>query len=98
MPFPIIIYSLIFLNLSESFLILFGTSLFSIGLIYLGSIIEARIGLSLGVKHAIFAPLGSLAIVLGFASGILDAKKNNSLTWRGRTYSLSETNQHSISL
>jgi chlorobactene glucosyltransferase len=98
MPFPILAYSTLFLNLSESFVILFGISLLAVGSFYTGSTIDAKKGLSLGLQHAAFAPIGSLVIVAGFASGILHAKRSNALTWRGRTYSISETSQHSISL
>lgn len=98
MPFPILAYSAIFANISESFGILCGISLISVGLFYLGSIIDAKKGLSLGFRHALFAPIGSTVIIAGFLTGILHARRSNSLTWRGRTYSLSETAQHSINL
>jgi len=98
MPFPILAYSTLFVNLSGSFIILFGISLFTVGLFYLGSIIDAKKGLSLGLRHALFAPIGSAIIITGFATGILHAKRSNALTWRGRTYSISETAQHSINL
>jgi cellulose synthase/poly-beta-1,6-N-acetylglucosamine synthase-like glycosyltransferase len=98
MPFPILAYSTLFTNISESFVILCGISSLAIGLFYLGSIIDATKGLSLGFRHALFAPIGSTVIVTGFATGILHAKRSNSLTWRGRTYSISETAQHSITL
>ncbi|MDE1768962.1 MAG: glycosyltransferase [Thaumarchaeota archaeon] len=98
MPFPILAYSTLFVNLSESFVILCGISSLAAGLFYLGSIIDATKGLSLGLRYAIFAPIGSAIIVSGFATGILHAKRSNSLTWRGRTYSISETAQHSITL
>ncbi|TRZ79892.1 MAG: glycosyltransferase [Nitrosopumilales archaeon] len=98
MPFPILAYSAIFANISESFGILCWISLISVGLFYLGSIIDAKKGLSLGFRHALFAPIGSTVIIAGFLTGILHARRSNSLTWRGRTYSLSETVQHSINL
>jgi cellulose synthase/poly-beta-1,6-N-acetylglucosamine synthase-like glycosyltransferase len=98
MPFPILTYSMLFADLSESFVILCGISSFAAGLFYLGSILDATKGLSLGFRHALFAPIGSAVIVAGFATGILHAKRSNSLTWRGRTYSISETAQHSITL
>lgn len=98
MPFPILAYSAIFANISESFGILCGISLISVGLFYLGSIIDAKKGLSLGFRHALFAPIGSTVIIAGFLTGILHARRSNSLTWRGRTYSLSETAQNSINL
>ena len=98
MPFPILAYSILFFNTSESFAILCGISLVSVGLFYLGSTIDARKGLSLGFRHALFAPIGSTVIISGFATGILHAKRSNALVWRGRTYSISETVQNSINL
>jgi cellulose synthase/poly-beta-1,6-N-acetylglucosamine synthase-like glycosyltransferase len=98
MPFPILAYSILFFNISESFVILCGISLVSVGLFYLGSTIDAKKGLSLGFRHALFAPIGSTVIVSGFMIGILHAKRSNALVWRGRTYSISETVQNSINL
>jgi cellulose synthase/poly-beta-1,6-N-acetylglucosamine synthase-like glycosyltransferase len=97
-PFPVLVYSVLYANLSISFEVLLVVSLLASGLVYLGSILDAKKGLGLGFSHALFAPLGSAVIVSGFASGILHAKKNNSVTWRGRTYSISETVQNPISL
>jgi len=97
-PFPVFVYSMFFIDISWSFTVLFWISLPAIGLFYLAIILDAKKGLSLGIRHAIFGPLGSTIIVAGFATGILHARRNNALTWRGRTYSISETTQHSISL
>jgi cellulose synthase/poly-beta-1,6-N-acetylglucosamine synthase-like glycosyltransferase len=88
MPFPILGYSALFFNISESFAILRGVSLVSVGLFYIGSTIDAKKGLSLGFRHALFAPIGSTVIVSGFATGILHDKRSNGLVWRGRTYSI----------
>ncbi|HZS74703.1 MAG TPA: glycosyltransferase [Candidatus Nitrosotalea sp.] len=98
MPFPILAYSAFFAGLSTSFGILSGAALFASGLFYLGSTMDAKKGLGLGFRHALFAPLGSIVIISGFASGILQAKKSNAVTWRGRTYSISNTKQNPISL
>jgi chlorobactene glucosyltransferase len=98
MPFPILAYAVSFASVSASFEVLLGTSLFASGLFYLGSTIDAKKGLGLGFRHVLFAPLGSAVIVSGFASGILHAKKSNAVTWRGRTYSISDTRQNPISL
>ncbi|MDE1876358.1 MAG: glycosyltransferase [Thaumarchaeota archaeon] len=97
-PFPALVYSAVYANLSISFEVLLVASLLSSGLVYLGSTMDAKKGLGLGFLHALFTPLGSAVIVSGFASGILHAKKNDSVTWRGRTYSISETVQNPISL
>ncbi len=98
MPFPILAYAVSFASISTSFEVLLGASLFASGLFYLGSTIDAKKGLGLGFRHVLFAPLGSAVIVSGFASGILHAKKSNAVTWRGRTYSISDTRQNPISL
>jgi chlorobactene glucosyltransferase len=98
MPFPILAYSAFFAGLSISFGVLSGAALFASGLFYLGSTMDAKKGLGLGFRHALFAPLGSVVIISGFASGILQAKKSNAVTWRGRTYSISNTKQNPISL
>ena len=67
-------------------------------LIYIGAIIEVKIGLKLKLTYALFAPLGSLVVVLGFLSGLLQAKKSSSVTWRGRSYSVKDHAQSSIGL
>jgi cellulose synthase/poly-beta-1,6-N-acetylglucosamine synthase-like glycosyltransferase len=98
MPFPILAYSSLFVNQSPSFVILFFTTAFTAGLFYLGCTLEAEKGMSMGLPPMSLAPVGGLIIVAGFMSGILNAKRSNSLTWRGRKYSLSNTVQHSISV
>jgi len=98
MPFPILAYSAIFANLSESFTMLFVVSIITVSLLYIAAIIEVKKGLSLGLKHAIFGPIGSFIIVIGFAAGILQAKSNTAVMWRGRTYSMVNQIQNSISL
>ena len=67
-------------------------------LIYTGAIIETKVGLKLRFVHALFAPLGSLVVVLGFLSGLLQAKRTSSVTWRGRSYSMKDHTQSSISV
>lgn len=97
-PFPVLVYSALYANASTSFQVLLVASSLASTLVYIGGTIDARKGLGLGFRHAFFAPLGSAVIVSGFAIGILHAKKNNAVTWRGRTYSISETVQNPISL
>lgn len=97
-PFPALVYSAVFATTSESFTVLFGVSLISSALVYLASMIDARKGLWLPLKYAMLAPVGSAIIVAGFGSGILNAKRSNAVTWRGRTYSMVDTVQQSISL
>jgi cellulose synthase/poly-beta-1,6-N-acetylglucosamine synthase-like glycosyltransferase len=98
MPFPILVYSAVFSRISESFSILFGVSTIATIFVILASALDAKKGLGLPVKYALMSPVGSAIIIGGFASGILNAKSNNAVTWRGRTYSMVDTIQNSISL
>ena len=67
-------------------------------LIYIGAVTEVKIGLELKLRYALFAPIGSLVVILGFLSGLLQAKKSSSITWRGRSYSMKDHTQSSISI
>ncbi len=98
MPFPILAYSVFATSESISFSILFTTSLLASILIYTGAIIEVKKTLFLRVTHAVFAPIGSLVVVLGFLSGLLQAKSTSSVSWRGRSYSMKDHAQNSISV
>ena len=96
MPFPILAYSsiLAFETLSNS--MVFVSSLIASILIYTGAVIEVKKGLHLKLIHALFGPLGGLVVVLGFLSGLLQAKKKSSISWRGRNYSMKDHVQDSI--
>jgi hypothetical protein len=67
-------------------------------LIYIGAIIEVKIGIGLKLGYAVFAPLGSIVVVLGFLSGLLQAKRSSSISWRGRKYSMKDHTQNSINV
>jgi glycosyltransferase involved in cell wall biosynthesis len=67
-------------------------------LIYIGAIIEVKVGLELRLIHALFAPLGSLVVVLGFLSGLIQAKSASSVIWKKRRYSMKDYTQNSISV
>jgi len=67
-------------------------------LIYIGAIIEAKVGLKLRFVHALFAPLGGLVVVLGFLGGLIQAKSASSVTWKERSYSMKDHTQNSISV
>ena len=95
-PFPVLAYSSIlnFETISNS--LLFLSSLIASILIYTGAVIEVKKGFQLKIIYAVFGPLGSLVVVLGFLSGLLQAKKDSSVSWRGRTYSMKDHVQDSI--
>jgi glycosyltransferase involved in cell wall biosynthesis len=97
-PFPILATSIIFPSENISAKILFVTSLISSILIYTGATIEVKMGLRLRIIYALFAPLGSLTVVLGFLSGLIQAKGTSAVSWRGRSYSMKDHNQNSISI
>lgn len=96
MPFPILAYASFFALESLSHSFLFFSSMVASILIYAGGIIEVKKGLDLKLIHAIFAPLGSLVVVLAFFSGLIQAKKDASISWRGRSYSMKDHIQDSI--
>ena len=84
--------------MSESFLILCTISVLTVILVYTAAILEVRKGLSLGIRYALLGPIGSFIIASGFAAGILQAKSNTAVMWRGRTYSMVDQIQNSISV
>ena len=97
-PFLIFATLAILPNDATSTKILCITSAIASILIYTGAIIEVKIGLKTNLAYALFAPLGSLVVVLGFLSGLLQATKSSSVTWRGRSYSVKDHTQSSIGL
>jgi len=97
-PFPIFATSALLPNEIISAKVLCITSAIASILIYTGAVIETKIGLELKLRYALFAPLGSFVVVLGFLSGLLQAKKTSSVTWRGRSYSMKDHSQSSISV
>ncbi len=97
MPFPILAYSTLWVLETTSFSILFVASFVASIMIYIGAIIEVKKLLQLRLIDALFAPIGSLIVVLGFLGGLLQAK-NSTVSWRGRKYSMKDHVQNSISV
>jgi len=97
-PFPVFAVSaLVPIETTSSKILCITAGIASI-LIYIGAIIETKIGLELRFVYALFAPLGSLVVVLGFLSGLLHAKSRSSVTWKERSYSMKDHTQNSISV
>ncbi|NIP62113.1 MAG: glycosyltransferase [Nitrosopumilaceae archaeon] len=96
-PFPALVYSSVLFKSSNSIFALFWISLISVGLIHLGSAVDAS-GLELKLRFIVFAILGVIIVVGSFLSGILQAKKDSAITWRGRKYSMKDHIQDSISI
>ena len=97
MPFAFLAYSTILFEVTQSFSLLFASSLAASIMIYIGAVIETRM-LQLKSIYALFGPLGSLIVVAGFQSGIISAKSNSVVNWRGRNYSMKDHAQSSISV
>ena len=97
-PFPVLASSVLLPSETISSKILCITAAISSILIYVGAIIEVKVGLGLRGIYAVFAPLGSLVVVLGFLSGLIQAKDSASITWRGRSYSMKDHTQNSINV
>ncbi len=98
MPFPFLIYSAIFFDTTNSFLLLFTVSIIASFLIYFAVIVVTTRGLHLKLSDALLAPVGSLIVVCGFLSGILQANSKSAVSWRGRNYSMVEYSQNSFSI
>ena len=97
-PFPVFATSTLLPVETTSAKILCISAGFASTLIYIGAIIEAKVGLGLRFVHAVFAPLGGLVVVLGFLSGLIQAKSASSVTWKERSYSMKDHTQSSISV
>lgn len=97
MPFPLLVYSGIFVNEGVSFEILFFVSLMSSLLIYIGAFTESK-ELHLRRAYSLLGPIGSLVVIIGFLGGIIHAKSDSAVQWRGRKYSIKEYFQDSISV
>jgi hypothetical protein len=97
-PFPIFVTTILLPTEILSAKILCITAAVASILIYIGAIIEVKVGLGLRLGYALFAPLGSIVVVLGFLSGLIQAKGSASITWRGRSYSMKDHTQSSISV
>jgi glycosyltransferase involved in cell wall biosynthesis len=97
MPYVLLAYSAAFFYHAQSFSALFWASLASAGLLYTAGLLDAR---ALGIKmpYGVCGPIGSFVVVAGFLCGILQAKSNMAVSWRGRAYSMKDHAQNSISV
>ena len=95
-PIPFLAYSIIAFDSSLSFTSLLISATISTIMVFLASAMEAKMGLNLSLINSIFAPLGSIIVVLGFLAGILQANKSTAVSWRGRKYSVKEFSQNHL--
>lgn len=97
MPYVMLAYSIPFVNSSFSSNIIFASSISSSVLLYSACLIDSR-ALGIKTKHAICSPLGSLIVVSGFLTGLLHAKTNAGVSWRGRKYSMRDHSPNFINI
>ena len=97
-PFPVFVIANIIPIGSMAAKILYVSSGIASALIYTGAVIEVKMGLKLKIIHAVFAPLGGLIVTLGFLTGLIHAKGSSSVSWRGRSYSMKDHTQNSLSI
>jgi hypothetical protein len=97
MPYALLAYSAIFYDYAQSFSMLFWAALVSSGLLYGACLLDAH-ALRIKAQYGVCGPIGSLVVVAGFLCGILQAKRNMSVSWRGRSYSMKDHVQNSISV
>ena len=98
MPFPLFVYSAIFLSIETSSLVIFVISAIASVLIYIGGILDATKGVGSGIKYSLFVPIGCLIVVCGFFAGLIQATSKHAVSWRGRTYYMKNQIQKSINV
>ena len=97
-PFPVFAVTSFFPIESTATKILYFSAAVASTLIFTGAIIEVKMGLKLKLIYAICAPLGGLIVTLGFLTGLIQAKGSSSVSWRGRSYSMKDHTQSSLSI
>jgi glycosyltransferase involved in cell wall biosynthesis len=98
MPFPILVYSILFFKSTISFYVILISAALASGLIYFAGFTDAIKGVHVKATYSLFAPLGSFIVVAGFFMGMLQAKSKTAVSWRGRNYSMREHITNSISV
>ena len=96
MPFPLAAYSTLF-GADLSATVLQSASLAASALAFCGAAIETRIR-RINIAHALTCPLGGAVAVAGFLAGIIQAKRKDSVVWRGRRYTLKDSIQSPIDI
>lgn len=89
MPYVFLVYSIPFATSSASFSAVLVSSAVSSALLFSACMVDAR-ALQIKMTYAVCAPLGSLVVVGGFLTGLVQAKKSSAVSWRGRTYSMKD--------
>ncbi len=98
MPFPLFLYSIIFLSAEISSIVIFVIASIASILVYIGGALDATKGVRSGLKYSLFTPIGSFIVVCGFFAGLIQATSKDAVSWRGRTYYMKHQIQKSINV
>ncbi len=98
MPFPLLGYAALGFDggVSSGLLLLFSATA-SLA-VYAGAVIESARGLCAKLGYAALCPLGGLVVVSGFMSGLVHARGDAAVSWRGRSYSMRDHAQSAINV
>ena len=86
LPFPLAAYSVLWNDGASSAILMAAAATASL-LAFCGAAIETRI-LRIPLPYCLACPLGGAVITAGFLAGALRARGRNSVSWRGRRYTL----------
>lgn len=78
-----------------SFQVLLGVQLATIALVIVTTAVQCRLGVFESPAYALASPLSGAIISFGFLSALADVSKKGAVSWRGRQYTVSES-QHPI--
>jgi hypothetical protein len=68
--------------------VLFDVTLSIIIVIFLMNIIQLKLALFENPLYAFFSPIGCVIIFISFISSVVDANKEDAISWRNRKYSI----------
>jgi glycosyltransferase involved in cell wall biosynthesis len=96
-PFALLPYSIFVGPLAGDFSngVLLAIQVAAVCLVLIATAVQCALGVSENPAYALAAPLSGAVVSLGFASAIIDAGKRGSVSWRDRSYTVSES-QHPI--
>ena len=90
MPFPLLGYALSVLDGGASSAALAASAGTASAAVYAAALIESVKGMRTSPWYAALCPLGGLVVVGGFLSGLIRAKSDAAVSWRGRRYSMKD--------
>ena len=96
-PFALLPYSIFVGPLAGDFStdVLLAIQIATVCLVMIATAVQCALGVSENPAYAFAAPLSGAVVSFGFASAIIDAGKGGRVSWRDRTYTVSE-GQHPI--